>query len=215
MRACLSPAVIFAVIIALTIFAQQRIQPRSTPVAGKQLTVYEKILAGAKENAKRAAVYNPTYEKISYPGGDVPETYGVCTDVVIRSFRHAGIDLQVLIHEDMKANFKLYPRNWGLKKPDKNIDHRRVPNQMKFFERHGLALNLNTDKSSLNSWQPGDIVYWQLDSGLLHCGIISENKNQDGAPLVIHNISVCREEDVLKAWKIIGHFRYPRQASAG
>ena len=173
-------------------------------------TKAEKIVARARQEAERAVTYDAEYRDLSYPNGDPPETKGACTDVVIRAYRAAGYDLQRLIHEDMRRNFSRYPQSYGLKRPDHNIDHRRVPNQMTFLRRHGRALPIGTTGAAVQSWMPGDIVYWKLDSGLDHCGIISDRRGATGLPLVIHNLSVAREEDCLAAWKITGHFRYPR-----
>lgn len=134
--------------------------------------------------------------------------YGACTDVIIRAFRNAGIDLQQLIHEDMAANFALYPARWGLTAPDPNIDHRRIPNQMQFFKRFGQELTLKTD-TDFKQWQWGDLVYWRFNNGDEHCGIVSDRTSTDGRPLVIHNAGIAREEDCLERWEIIGHFRFP------
>lgn len=168
-------------------------------------------IVGAKiAHAARAQIgtaYAPGYVSMAYPNGDLAKDKGVCTDVIIRALRAVGRDLQQLIHEDMTSNFAKYPQLWGLKKPDANIDHRRVPNQMKYFERHGKTLALATDAASLEKWQPGDFVYWRLDNGLLHCGVVSDQK-ANGRPLVIHNLSICAEEDCLTQWKIIGHYRF-------
>ena len=129
--------------------------------------------------------------------------------MVIRAFRHAGIDLQQLIHEDMRENFHLYPDNWGLNAPDTNIDHRRVPNQMLFFERFGTTLSLQVE-GHLQEWEWGDVVYWRFANGREHCGVISDRTRRDGVPLVIHNAGIAREENCLQRWEIIGHFRYPK-----
>ncbi|MBF7082278.1 DUF1287 domain-containing protein [Desulfallas sp. Bu1-1] len=172
-------------------------------------SVYDRVVIGAREEVVKEVVYDATYQKIEYPGGDVPPDRGACTDVVVRAFRRAGIDLQKLIHEDMKANFEQYPQNWGLKGPDSNIDHRRVPNQMKFFERHGQSLTISVEGENLSEWHWGDVVYWKFPNGLEHCGIVSDRKNRRGLPLVIHNAGVAREEDCLTRWEITGHFRYP------
>ncbi|MDQ3687257.1 MAG: DUF1287 domain-containing protein, partial [Acidobacteriota bacterium] len=143
-----------------------------------------------------------------YPGGDVPAEAGVCTDEVIRSYRKVGVDLQKEVHEDMKSNFSLYPRQWGLTKPDTNIDHRRVPNLMAFFGRKGEALPI-TD--SAKDYAPGEIVTWDLGGGMTHIGIVvnvaaSADSNRD---LIVHNIGAGpKMEDVLFAWKITGHYRY-------
>jgi len=157
--------------------------------------------------------YDGAYQTISYPGGDVPAHKGVCTDVVVRALRGAGFDLQKLMHEDMKRNFRLYPQKWGLPKPDKNIDHRRVPNQMKFFARFGQKLPLSVNGSTLKLWQPGDIICWDMENGQLHTGVISDGLSSKGVPLVIHNGWLCVEDDSLTRWKIIGHFRYPKRIS--
>jgi len=169
----------------------------------------EKIVAGALEQASEGALYTPGYFTLPYPNGDLPRHQGVCTDVVVRALRQAGYDLQKLVHEDMKRHFHKYPPLWGLRKPDPNIDHRRVPNLMCFFKRHGKSLPLEVSQKTLKHWQPGDIVCWRLDNGLYHCGVLSSARNADGVPLVVHNISQCTEEDCLTTWKIIGHYRYP------
>ena len=172
-----------------------------------ELTVPDFILLGARAEANGGIRYDASYVSISYPGGDVSPDVGACTDVVIRAFRNAGIDLQELIHEDMKENFNLYPKNWGLNAPDHNIDHRRVPNQIRFLERHGTPLTIEVE-GNLDHWQWGDVVYWRFSNGRDHCGIISDRTNKDGVPLVIHNASITREEDCLLMWEITGHFRF-------
>ena len=150
--------------------------------------------------------YDPSYFSIDYPNGDVPAGKGVCTDVVIRAYRGIGIDLQKLVHEDMKANFRLYPKNWGMKRTDRNIDHRRVPNLMTYFKRHGTSLNITKNKSD---YKPGDIVCWRLPGNLTHIGIVSSKRASSGNYLIIHNIGAGQVyEDVLFSYKIIGHYRY-------
>lgn len=174
----------------------------------EERTVPDLILLGARNEVTNGTRYDASYVSIDYPGGDVDPDTGACTDVVIRAFRHAGIDLQQLIHEDMRDNFHLYPDNWGLNAPDPNIDHRRVPNQMLFFERFGTALTLQVE-DHLQEWRWGDVVYWRFVDGREHCGIISDRTGRDGVPLVIHNAGIAREENCLQRWEIIGHFRYP------
>lgn len=174
-------------------------------------TPAEKIVNGAKMEVLRGVRYDAAYVKLDYPGGDVPKEQGACTDVVIRSLRNAGFDLQKLVHEDMKSNFSAYPRRYGLRTPDPNIDHRRVPNLMTFFTRHGRKLPTNTDGEALATWQPGDIACWRLHGESLHCGIVSDARNSNDLPLVIHNIGGATQEDCLTNWEIIGHFRYPVQ----
>lgn len=169
----------------------------------------ERIVAAAREQLSWGTRYDSRYVAIPYPAGDVPRDRGVCTDVVIRSLRAIGKDLQKLIHEDKKANFAKYPVYPGAKRIDPNIDHRRCPNQRVFFSRFGKTLTLNTEGDALRSWKPGDIVFWKLGSGLDHVGIVSDRKGQDGVPYAIHNLAVPAEEPVLTEWKIVGHFRYP------
>lgn len=169
---------------------------------------FQKQLAdSAFELTKQKVIYDPSYYTIDYPGGDIPEGKGVCTDVVIRAYRKLGIDLQVKVHEDMKQNFNLYPKFWGLTKPDKNIDHRRVPNLMTFFKRFGVTL-VNSNQSS--DYLPGDIVCWNLGGGITHIGIVSNIKSQEGGRFkIIHNIGGGQVvEDMLFDFTIIGHYRY-------
>jgi uncharacterized protein YijF (DUF1287 family) len=151
--------------------------------------------------------YDPAYFQIPYPNGDVPSNKGVCTDVVIRTYRKLNIDLQKLVHEDMKTNFHKYPRNWGLSKPDRNIDHRRVPNLMTFFSRFGTLLKTTVNAKDYN---PGDIVCWNLGGGLTHIGLVVNKKSVDGERhLIVHNIGNGQViEDVLFSYEIIGHYRY-------
>lgn len=185
--------------------------PQPSPVEtipASQRVSADWIVIGAREEVHNRTRYDASYQVISYPGGDVASDRGACTDVVIRALRQAGIDLQQLIHEDMTLDFAAYPQNWGLSRPDPNIDHRRVPNQMTFFQRHGTSLTCQVD-GHLDEWQWGDIVYWRFDNGLEHCGVISDRKSRSGRPLVIHNAGMAVEEDCLERWEIIGHYRYP------
>ncbi len=151
--------------------------------------------------------YDPSYYKLDYPNGDVPANVGVCTDVVIRAYRKLGIDLQKEVHLDMKANFSEYPKIWGLKYPDKNIDHRRVPNLMVFFAKFGRKLPLSKMASD---YMPGEIVCWNLGGGITHIGVISNIKSSDGKRyLIVHNIGGGQQlEDCLFDFKIIGHYEY-------
>ncbi len=152
-------------------------------------------------------VYDPSYFKIAYPNGDVPANKGVCTDVVIRAYRKLGIDLQQLVHEDMKKNFNLYPNKWGLRKPDTNIDHRRVPNLMVFFGRKGVKKGISDQAAD---YLPGDIVCWDLNGKQSHIGLVINRKSADGKRyLIVHNIANGQEiSDCLFSWKIIGHYQY-------
>ncbi|MFW2079257.1 DUF1287 domain-containing protein [Acinetobacter sp. ULE_I010] len=163
-----------------------------------------KLVTDARSQIWKTLYYDPSYTQLKYPMGDVPIVKGVCTDVVVRALRHQDIDLQQRIHEDMKANFKKYPQKWGLKGTDKNIDHRRVPNIMTYFQRQGYYVN---DQK----YRAGDIVAWDLGKGLTHIGIISDKTTMmTNTPLVIHNIGYgARENDILYEYKIIGHYRLP------
>lgn len=162
------------------------------------------IVQSARNQIGKTLRYDPAYTKLKYPMGDVPMEKGVCTDVVIRALRDQNIDLQELVYQDMSRNFSVYPKRWGLKQPDTNIDHRRVPNLMTYFTRQGWAVQ---DAN----YQAGDIVTWELKGNRPHIGIASDRKIDD-RPLIIHNIgSGTREDDVLYRYTITGHFRLPVQ----
>jgi uncharacterized protein YijF (DUF1287 family) len=151
--------------------------------------------------------YDGRYRVIDYPGGDVPSTVGVCTDVVIRAYRALGIDLQERVHRDMVAHFELYPRMWNLSRPDANIDHRRVPNLQVFFRRHGVVLPLSADPGE---YKVGDLVTWTVGGNLPHIGIVVDRRSSDGhRPLIVHNIgSGPQAEDILFDFPMTGHYRY-------
>ncbi|MCD7899147.1 MAG: DUF1287 domain-containing protein [Bacteroides sp.] len=170
---------------------------------------YTKLSQAALQIINPHIVYTPAYIRIPYPNGDVPATTGVCTDVIIRAYRKLGIDLQKEVHEDMKSNFSVYPKNWGLKRPDSNIDHRRVPNLMTFFSRKGISLSLS-DKEK--DYMPGDIVCWRLSNGMTHIGIVVDKKvPSSNRYKIIHNIGYGQVvEDCLFNFEIIGHYRYKR-----
>jgi uncharacterized protein YijF (DUF1287 family) len=170
-------------------------------------TFYQRLAAAALELTHQRVQYDASYFKIPYPNGNVPAGKGVCTDVVIRAYRKVGIDLQKEVHEDMAANFSLYPNNWGLKKPDKNIDHRRVPNLMTYFGRKGSTL---AKTQNATDYKPGDVVCWNLEGGITHIGIVSAQKTSDGKRYqMVHNIGAGQVlEDCLFSFTIIGHYRY-------
>ena len=156
---------------------------------------------------EQEVVYDPAYYSIGYPKGDVPEGKGVCTDVIVRAYRAMGIDLQQEVHEDMRANFELYPQLWGLNGPDSNIDHRRVPNLMTYFKRHGVEKPIS---SRVSDYMPGDIVCWNLGGAVTHIGIVADSSAVDaGRPLIVHNIGGGQVlEDCLFDFRIIGHYIY-------
>lgn len=170
---------------------------------------YSDLSNCASELTQNNVIYDPSYFSISYPNGDVPQEKGVCTDVVIRAYRKMGIDLQKEVHEDMKANFNVYPNLWKLKQPDTNIDHRRVPNLMTFFKRK--KANLPITQNPLD-YKPGDIVCWNLGGAITHIGIVVHHKTSDkNRNLIVHNIGSGQViEDVLFNYKIIGHYRYQK-----
>ena len=175
-----------------------------------QTDFFVQLADSALTLTKQRVTYDPSYIQIAYPNGDVPANKGVCSDVVIRAYRKLGIDLQKEVHEDMKVNFDKYPKKWGLSRPDKNIDHRRVPNLMVFFSRHGTVKKISQNPID---YQPGNIVCWDLNGrGLTHIGIVSRKKSKDGERyMIIHNIGGGQVlEDILFSFKIIGHYTYER-----
>ena len=166
------------------------------------------LVKDARSQIGQTLTYDPAYTRLSYPMGDVPIQKGVCTDVVIRALRKQNIDLQKVIHEDMKRNFKAYPQLWGLKNTDRNIDHRRVPNIAKYMTRQGYSVQKSPFKTVL--FEAGDIVTWDLGRGLVHIGIVSDRKSWAQVPLIIHNIGRgTQEENILLQYKITGHYRIP------
>ena len=177
------------------------------PLSAQAQDTGAKIVTAARKQVGVTLSYDPAYVSLGYPNGDVPREKGVCTDVIIRALRDGlSQDLQKLVHEDMKANFSAYPKNWGLTKTDKNIDHRRVPNLQTYFKRSGYKLDVTKDATR---FQPGDLVTCTVPPNLPHVMIVSDKKTAEGVPLVIHNIgSGAREEDVLFTYPLTGHYRW-------
>ncbi len=185
--------------------------PAQPPDGGQLFIVPDdwaaKLLAAAERQIGETVIYDPSYVRLDYPGGDVPRDRGVCTDVVIRAYRDAfGIDLQRLVHRDMARNFSKYPTYWAMTKPDRNIDHRRVLNLETYFRRAKAREDVSDDPQD---YLPGDIVSQRLGGKLPHMAIVSHRANADGSrPLVIHNIGAgTRLEDTLFEHEIVGHFR--------
>ena len=178
-------------------------------LAGRSVaaTTAERLVAAARKQVGVTLAYDPAYSVLPFPNGDVPRAKGVCTDVVIRAYRDAlGIDLQALVNADMKDNFAAYPKNWGLRRPDRNIDHRRVPNLAVFWRRQRAQLAVSTDP---DSWRPGDVFTSMTGGRFPHTGIVSDRRTPAGVPLVIHNIGRgTREEDALFDHPLTGHFRW-------
>jgi uncharacterized protein YijF (DUF1287 family) len=166
----------------------------------------KQVVDSAIEQIGQTFEYDPSYEKLGYPNGDVPVKRGVCADVVVRGFRKAGVDLQKEVHEDMSRHFNAYPNKWGATKPDSNIDHRRVANLMTYFERQAKSVPITNAPSD---YLPGDVVAWELDTHLLHIGVVTDARLKGMRNyLIVHNIGAgARIEDVLMSWKIIGHYR--------
>jgi uncharacterized protein len=182
---------------------------QSAPAASEATSPPSKatqLLAAARTQVGVTLHYDPAYSKIPFPGGDVPREKGVCTDVLIRAYRDAlGLDLQALVNADMRAAFDVYPKTWRLAAPDRNIDHRRVPNLRTWFERQHAALPIPRDASG---WQPGDIFTSIIAKSATHIGFISDRPGASG-PLIIHNIGAgAREEDALSDWPITGRYRW-------
>ena len=192
------------------LFARSMVAPQ---LPARQQQFLDRLVAAAVERTHHRVRYDPAYVRIPYPGGDVPAGTGVCTDEVIRAYRAVGIDLQREVHEDMANHLPAYPRKWNrgsgslASATDSNIDHRRVPNLMVFFSRHGQSLAVS---ENAGDYHPGDLVTWNLGGGITHIGIVVDQKSPDsGRYLIVHNIGQGPQtEDVLFRWKIIGHYRY-------
>ena len=174
---------------------------------GPEQALTNGLVQAAIERTHHHVTYDGKYRKIPYPMGDVPDKVGVCTDVIIRSYRALGVDLQQLVHEDMQAHFEDYPKRWGLHKPDSNIDHRRVPNLQTFFTRHGTALPISSRESD---YVPGDVVTWTVANHLPHIGIVTHiTAPKTNRPMIVHNIGKGPTlEDMLFDFPITGHYRY-------
>ncbi|MEW6125855.1 MAG: DUF1287 domain-containing protein [Acidobacteriota bacterium] len=175
-------------------------------VAVVELPIVKQVIDAAIDQVNYTKSYDPAYVRIPYPNGDVPMETGVCSDVVVRAFRKVGIDLQKEVHLDMAKNFSTYPNKWGLRRPDTNIDHRRVPNLMTYLKRKGKAVAMTTNPQD---YKPGDIVAWDLGGGITHIGLVTNLRGEAGRFKIVHNIGWgTKVEDRLFEWKIIGHYRY-------
>jgi uncharacterized protein YijF (DUF1287 family) len=167
----------------------------------------KRLVRAAVERTNHRVAYDGSYRSIPYPNGDVPRSIGVCTDLIIRAYREIGVDLQKDVHEEMKAHFEAFPKNWDLRRPDPNIDHRRVPNLQTFFSRKGIVLPVT---ARAEDYAAGDLVTWVVAGNLPHIGIVAEQKLPDGQrPLIVHNIGRGPQvEDILFSFPITGHYRY-------
>ena len=196
----------------VTLFLLIMLAAAFCPPGGLADGFFDRLVDAALERTTHTVRYDGAYRQIAYPNGDVPDHVGVCTDVVIRSYRACGVDLQKRVHEDMRADFDAYPNIWGLDRPDPNIDHRRVPNLQAFFKRQGAALPVSDDPAD---YRPGDLVTWMLPGNLPHIGIVIDQRAaSDDRPLVVHNIGAGPEiADIMFEYPITGHYRYPLSPS--
>ncbi len=189
----------FRFLLALLIIAPMPVFAQDLPEPTRRM------LQNAYEQVGTTLYYDAAYTAIPFPGGDVSRERGVCTDVIIRAYRAIGVDLQLLVNQDMRRTFGAYPRAWGLSRPDSNIDHRRVLNLAVFFTRHGGKLPVSKEAGD---YKPGDIVAWRLQDGRPHIGLVS-GRQSGGRPLIVHNIGAGAQiEDTLFAFEITGHYRY-------
>ncbi|RUS65821.1 hypothetical protein CUZ56_02666 [Saezia sanguinis] len=180
----------------------------ATPTSLEISEAAKALVGAAREQVGSTLIYDGSYVRLDYPGGDVPMIRGVCTDVVVRAYRTAfGYDLQKTVHEDMQRAFSAYPSIWGMSKPDRNIDHRRVPNLQTFFKRQRAALAV-TDNAQ--DYAPGDLVTYMLGGNRPHIAIVSDRYTMLGKrPYIIHNIGLgAREDDMLMDFKMTGHYRF-------
>ena len=196
---------VLCVLAAFSLLAGWRVKAQLA--LARTSTSLQRVIAAAAAETQVTRFYDPRYVKLSYPGGDPPPDRGVCSDVIVRAFRAGGVDLQREVHEDMLRHFAAYPHIWGLRAPDSNIDHRRVANLMTFFARKGKSSPIT---EQAGDYRPGDIVAWDLGGGLLHMGIVvDERRGPDHPYALVHNIGAgARLEDVIFNWRIIGHYRY-------
>jgi uncharacterized protein len=208
MRAVSKAKTVFVLLIGLSACGLWSLAPNSPAAMASRQEFRRRLVAAAIERTHHSVRYISAYVHIPHPGGDVPADTGVCTDEVIRSYRAVGVDLQKEVHEDMLQNFAAYPnkRRWLLAHPDANIDHRRVPNLMVFFQRKGESLPIT---ARAEDYVPGDLVTWDLGSNVPHIGIVVDQKARSGRYMIVHNIGEGpKMEDVLFNWKITGHYRY-------
>ncbi|MBN1185919.1 MAG: DUF1287 domain-containing protein [Bacteroidales bacterium] len=198
---------IFILLSAINLLLLQPLSGQSSSSATDSFFI--KLVDAAIERTKHKVIYDPAYYSIEYPNGDIPDNKGVCTDLIIRAYRKAGIDLQKEVHEDMARNFDKYPKIWGLSYTDKNIDHRRVPNLATYFTRQGAKLPVSNNAAD---YKPGDLVTWDLGGGIAHIGLVTFTKSRGNQRyLIVHNIGAGPEiEDMLFDYKITGHYRYKK-----
>ena len=198
---------VIAISIALSLAAFQLVNAQQSAPVQPASPWATKLIENARNQIGITTVYDGSYQRLNFPNGDVDRQRGVCTDVVIRAFRDAhDFDLQSKVNADMKAHFSSYPKIWGLKNTDRNIDHRRVPNLQAFFKRRGAKLAVTNNAAD---YLPGDLVTWMLPGNLPHIGIVSDRMNVNNTlPLILHNIGRgSQESDILFSYEITGHYR--------
>ncbi len=175
--------------------------------SSKSSSLSHQLAAAALEQSRHPLAFDPGYYKIAYPGGDIDPTKGMASDLIIRAYRSVGVDLQQHVHEDMKDNFRVYPQLWDARAADTNIDHRRVPNLHRFFERNGLELGTSKDGTD---YETGDVVIWRLANGEAHIGIVVPGPGEHQTKKwVVHNIGNGPVwENSLFEYQVVGHYRY-------
>ena len=202
----------FAAIFSLTAIASATnpaITVGSRSEQAQDGTFAAKLVHAALDRTMQTVRYDGAYLRIEYPGGDVPADTGVCTDEVIRAYRALGFDLQKLVHEDMKRNFAAYPKHWGLRKPDSNIDHRRVPNLQVFFKRQGAALPVTQNAVD---YKPGDLITCTVAGRLPHIAMVVPAPDGGSTPWIVHNIGNGPQlENRLFEFPLTGHYRFHPQ----
>lgn len=171
---------------------------------GDSVTLLEQVSSHAEMQTYQNTIYDGSYVGIGYPGGDVGYQQGVCTDVVIRAFRIIDIDLQELIHNDMKNDLETYNKRYKTKAVDKNIDHRRTQNIQTYLTKIGAKIKV---PNSIDQYKPGDILFWDIAAG--HTGIVVSSRTNDGYNrLVVHNIGGgAVYENLLSCWTPVEVYR--------
>lgn len=187
-----------------TFLAAAAALPLARPAFAAQSSIGAALVEAARAQIGVTTIYDPAYVQLAYPMGDVSRERGVCSDVVIRALRDAlSNDLQQLVHEDMRAHFDRYPKLWGLGGTDSNIDHRRVPNLRRYFERRGFEMTAGTDLL------PGDLVTLTVPPSLPHIAVVSDQPGASSLPMILHNIGRgTQEEDRLASLPMTGHYRW-------
>src|SRR5688500_12965719 len=205
MRGTMSKRVLLAILVVA--MAATAVGESPHPSGRLDTRFAQALVQAAVAQTSTPVTYDGSYRRIPYPGGDVPASIGVCTDLIVRAYRAVGVDLQVRVHEDMRSAFGSYPQLWGLSRADPNIDHRRVPNLQTYFRRRGAQLLIRRDAGD---YLPGDLVTWTLPGNLPHIGLVTDQSSPRSERwLIVHNIGRGPEiEDMLFDYPISCHYRY-------